>query len=373
MKCFPNRALALIVLFIQAISFHCRKEPGSTVSPPLPGDSIFGIRTPFWSKDGSRIIGLGHIFGIDGDNFYEIDPTGGAARRISSDTLEKDLPALSPDGNQIACLAAEMGRIYSLAHVWVMDIDGMNARDLTPGGGNWGNLRWSPDSRYLVFDGGVEDSGAVNYQIARADFRNGYVKLLTRSSNSGNRDASYLAGGDKIAFSSGRLRTDYGGKVWLMDSDGTNPLPLDTTRTASITVRPSPVRNEIFFVWGLGAESNAGVYRLTLDGTTLPALPASFRYLYRGDYFNLAQWSPDGETLLFMRGNPNSDLYILNRDGTGERRLTTGFSSHLFSYAWSPDSRYLVFSASADRDDRAHIFTFDLNTNILRKLVITHN
>jgi Tol biopolymer transport system component len=156
-----------------------------------------------------------------------------------------------------------------------------------------------------------------------------------------------------------------------MNVDGSDLVPLDTTRTASNTVRVSPIRNEIYFAWGLGGETDAGVYALDLDATTLPAEPSSFHYLYTGDHFNLAQWSPDGEFLLFPKGNPYSDLYVLHRDGSGIRRLTTGLAVHLFSYAWSPDSQRLVFMASDDGNRTVHLFTFDLNTNSLRRLVIT--
>jgi Tol biopolymer transport system component len=371
MQYTPNGALALAGLLLTAVSFYCNKDATPGVSSTPGDDSVFGIRTPFWSKDGSKIIGLGHIFGRDGDSFFEIDSGGGVARELSNDTLQKDSPSLSPDGKMIAYLAAEVGRIFSHAHVWVMRTDGTNARDLTPSGGNWGNVRWSPDSRFLIFDGGVEDSGAVNYQIAKADVQTGELRMLTRSSGYGIRDASYLSSGERIAFSSGRIQTDYGGKVWLMNVDGSDLVSLDTTRTASNTVRVSPIRNEIFFAWGLGGESDAGVYALDLDTTTLPAEPSSFHYLYPGDYFNLAQWSPDGEYLLFPKGNPYSDLYLLNRDGSGMRRLTTGLAVHLFSYAWSPDSQRLVFMASDDGNRTVHLFTYDINTNSLRRRVIT--
>jgi Tol biopolymer transport system component len=366
----PRGVLAFAGLILTAISLSCNKGGTSCVSSPSGGESTLGIRTPLWSKDGSKIIGLGHLFGADGDNFFEIDSAGGVAREISHDTLEKDSPVRSHDGTKIAYLAAEMGRIYSRAHVWLMNIDGSGAHDLTPSGGNWGNVRWSPDSRFLIFDGGVEDSDEVNYQIGRADIQTGELRLLTQSRSYGNRDATYLASGDRIAFSSGRVQTDYGGKAWIMAADGTGPVPLDTTRTGSNTVRPSPVQNEVFFVWGLGAESDAGVYGINLDTTILPAQPSSFHWLYAGDYFNLAQWSPDGKALLFPKGNPYSDLFLVNRDGTGMRRLTTGLAVRLFSYAWSPDSRHLVFSASDDGNKTVHVFTYDLNTNRLKKLTI---
>ena len=237
MKHFQKLLPALLCLMMALFSVGCSKDdtPTSYRFPfPPPADTIGGIRNPFWSKEGSKIIGIGHVFGREGDDFYAIPPGGGLPVRIFRDSLEKDLPVLSPDGRSIAYLAAQMGRIYSSAHVWVVNVDGTGARDLTPSGGNWENLRWSPDSRYVVCDGGVEDSGAVNYQILKADAGSGDLIMLTRSARVGNRDPYYIAGGNRIAFSSNRIQTDYGGKVWLMDDDGSNPVPIDTTPTASV-------------------------------------------------------------------------------------------------------------------------------------------
>ena len=48
-------------------------------------------------------------------------------------------------------------------------------------------------------------------------------------------------------------------------------------------------------------------------------------------------WSPDGKQILFVgRRNSNADLWIMNADGTGQRRLTAtpGYGEHTF--AWSP-------------------------------------
>jgi WD40 repeat protein len=377
---FMNTVSIAIVLLLLTIALDCRSDKPSIPTAISPSGSPLGLRTPFWSKDGSQIIGLGHTFGIDGDDFYQVDAAGGMARRLFHDSLEKDLPALSPDGNRIAYLAAPMGRIYSRAHVWVIDTDGGNARDLTPSGGNWENVRWSPDSKYLVFDGLVEDSGALNYQIVLADVRSAETRLLTRSSTYGCRDPGFLPGGNRIVYTSGRTRADYGGKVFVSDSfadlsftGAVHSTPIDTTPASSMSARPSPVRNTIYFYWGIGGEAGAGVYGLDLDAVGIPASPSSFVYLYRGDYFNLAQWSPKGELLLHLEGTPKSDLYILNRQNKTEQRLTTGLSVRLFSYAWSADSKRLVFSASDGASGSINTFTYNLETNALRKLTITHN
>ncbi len=369
-----------LVLAFAPITPGCRRDTPPTPTSISSGDRPFVFRTPFWSKDGTRILGLSHTFGIDGDDLYEVSADGGGVRTIFHDTLEKDLPILSPAGSSIEYLAAQVGRIYSRAHVWVINSDGGNARDLTPSGGNWENVRWSPDSRYLVFDGLVEDSGSVNYQIVRANVESGESRLLTRSARFGNRDASFLTTGDRIAYTSSQLKSEYGGKVCfsglLTDSSrsaaGPKSVPIDTTPTSSISPRPLPVGNMIYFLWGTGGEAGAGVYGLDLDAVKLPAAPSSFVYLYRGDYFNFAQWSPDGSMLLYLKGNPSSDLYLLDRRSRTERRITTGFAVRLFSYAWSSDSKRLVFSASEGAGPTANTFIYDIEANVLNKLTITH-
>ncbi|MGH7528854.1 MAG: hypothetical protein ACREMN_00580 [Gemmatimonadales bacterium] len=54
-------------------------------------------------------------------------------------------------------------------------------------------------------------------------------------------------------------------------------------------------------------------------------------------------WSPDGEQLVFTGFDGGlSDLFIVNRDGTGLRRLTTDKYADLHP-AWSPDGRTVAF------------------------------
>jgi dipeptidyl aminopeptidase/acylaminoacyl peptidase len=65
-------------------------------------------------------------------------------------------------------------------------------------------------------------------------------------------------------------------------------------------------------------------------------------------------WSTAGNTLLFARdigGNENAQLFVVNADGSGERRVTTDDGAmHIFG-AWSPDGRAIAYAAN--RRDRA--------------------
>src|SRR5215216_425595 len=67
-------------------------------------------------------------------------------------------------------------------------------------------------------------------------------------------------------------------------------------------------------------------------------------------------WSPDGRQLVFQSARlGNTTLYIINADGTGERRLTrTGYGDDTHP-AWSPDGRTILFDSS--RDGAWHLYT----------------
>src|SRR6266436_9886038 len=67
------------------------------------------------------------------------------------------------------------------------------------------------------------------------------------------------------------------------------------------------------------------------------------------------QWSPDGQRLVFTGfSNGFTDLYIINRDGTGLRRLTDDKYADLHP-SWSPDGKTIAFVT-----DRGGETDFDL-------------
>jgi len=59
-------------------------------------------------------------------------------------------------------------------------------------------------------------------------------------------------------------------------------------------------------------------------------------------------WSPDGSKIAFWSDRDgNSDIYVMNADGSEQTRLTDNSASDQ-EPAWSPDGRRVAFVSSRD-------------------------
>jgi TolB protein len=104
------------------------------------------------------------------------------------------------------------------------------------------------------------------------------------------------------------------------------------------------------------------VYTVNPDGSGSTALT-------RDDTSSQPAWSADGERIAFMKvpfpqpGNCESqcaDIYVMNADGTGLTKVTSG-NSYDFSPAWSPDGSKIVFASY--RNGNSDIYTMNADGN----------
>jgi Tol biopolymer transport system component len=130
------------------------------------------------------------------------------------------------------------------------------------------------------------------------------IRQLTSDPNFPIRYASWSPDGKKIAITSdaGGV-SQYGPAIYIMNSDGT------------------------------------GLYKLT------NASPEGFNYA-SGDR---PVWSPDGRSIAFQRvmvpeALGNTELFVIDVDGTHERRLTSTRDTAERPGSWSSDARYLYFA-----------------------------
>ncbi len=236
-----------------------------------------------------------------------LDGTG--ARRITGRPRDRRLdasrPQWSPDGRRIAFLWSTGGR-RRFPELWVMNADGTAKRkilSLAAQGRAYGlhtddfSASWSRDGKWLLAEGTAGNSlrSAIQAISATGD-------------------------GARLVYVSGsRASIHY--PTW------------------------SPRGGRIAFLTGSWPSS---LVVAAADGTRRRTIARA----YRGEGGRPFDWAPDGRRLVFLR-QPKSggygDIYIVNTDGTGLRRVignadTCGQGVH--RPIWSPDGKSILFETS---------------------------
>ena len=138
----------------------------------------------------------------------------------------------------------------------------------------------------------------------------------------------------KIVFTSER---DSYNDVYVMNADGTGQTRLTTNLDLDLWPAWSPDGTQIAFK--SFREGNDEIYVMNADGTEQTRLTTETLYIY--SVFAHFVWSPDGSKIAFgsyrdSNGMPSAqDIYVMNKDGTDQTRLTTNPSWDL-DPSWCP-------------------------------------
>ena len=186
---------------------------------------------PSWSPAGTTIAFSSSceincdIFTVDGD--------GDNLTRLAQHEMDDVRPSWSPDGSKIAFVSALGGLVFSPRHIFVMNADGKERRNLT---GNTDLMdsfspTWSPDGDKIAFNSRRNFMSDDIYVITAEG------KTLEKLTEEGdNTSPVYVLDGTKIAFVSHR-DGDY--NIYLMDTNGRNAVKLTRTPHGSKNISPS--------------------------------------------------------------------------------------------------------------------------------------
>jgi Tol biopolymer transport system component len=243
-----------------------------------------------------------------------------------------DGPEWSPDGTKISASGSSLSDVGSCCsrNVYVMDADGTNVQRLTntPSAteGEDYQATWAPDGSWLAF-------------------------VSTRSD--GPRDP------DNPDDSSDR-------EIYRMNADGTNEQQLTDTPSVSSDEQPSisPDGTKIAFAssqhyqqFGDPDGDQLDIYVMDANGG--PAERLTFDSGTKNPTINLLSesrnpaWSPDGTQIAYeSTRSGNSEIWVMNDDGTGEPVNVSQHESWDSNPAWSPDGTQITFqSRRAGQDD----------------------
>jgi Tol biopolymer transport system component len=227
-------------------------------------------------------------------SIYLVNPLGGKAKRLTKNGVVAYEPAWSPDGKKIVFRSGS----GSAEDLYTMNADGSGWKRLTHERDHDQDPAWSPDAKKIAY---------------------------VRYANSGRS-----------------------GGIWVINANGGSPKRL-TNNTNDGQPEWSPDGHKIVFTSSRDGSGNYDLYVMDANGHGIHKLFPSLRASFPCSCTSLSDplWSPDGKHLLFTDG---SALYLVDAaSGTGKQTLTTLGKNSAGEQedpqpAWSPDSTKIVFA-----------------------------
>jgi Tol biopolymer transport system component len=260
-------------------------------------------------------------------------PDGTQERLIPGSPRDVTDASFSPDGTRIA-FVRDLGGSCP-ARLYLMRADGTHVRPFT---GRvldpvmespcYGGLAWSPDGKRLAFTKDDVLGSSIWVRPVAGAPSHELSEVPPESSGRDDFNPAWSPDGETIAFD----RTDPPG-LWLMDADGSNQRRLNTTSDTCPRAQDpdwSPDGQWIAFARackppaGGGEEDWSDIWLIRPDGSDLRRLTHADRLAWAA---HSPAWSPDGKRIVFVRlvsrsrYSDFSDIYLMNADGTGQKRL----------------------------------------------------
>ena len=293
-------------------------------------------------------------------------------------------PQISPDGRQVAYVRKSNDVMTDKARssIWLVDVATGQQRPIAVGSGDSFGPAWSPDGKRLAY-GSTAEGGAPQLFVRWMD--SGQTARITGLPDS-PQDIEWSSNGNRLAYvmnvpddgpKLGSAPTKPEGANWA------KPLEIidKITYRADGAGYLKPGFDHIFIVdanggapqqltfgafhdraphWERGGQSilfsavrkpdwemianDSEVYRVSLSGGEPQALTSR-----KGPDDN-PHPSPDGRSIAYvgydddLRGYQQADLYVMDANGGGARKIAPGLDRSINDFAWSADGRSIVAS-----------------------------
>lgn len=237
------------------------------------------------------------------------DFSTGKERPLTRNSVLDEYPRWSPDGARIAFYSDRDGT----RQIYVMDVDGGEVRRVTTGFTLNEDPSWSPDGTRLCFWAAPEEDTQENLYAVNLDGSG--VMNLTRAKKGTRRVPDWSPGGNHIAYTSNKFLNHqiYVGNIRERTEKRLTLNPRGTCRA-----RWSPDGTRLAYSdAGYGLQKNVDIWEMDPDGNNKTRLTEDPAHDYDVAY------SSDGTKIIFSSDRSgNYELYVMNRDGSAETRLT---------------------------------------------------
>ena len=254
-------------------------------------------------------------------------------KRLTQNPTREDRPTFTSDGR-----IRFVRWVNNLPTTFIMEADGSNQRPDTSIAGLETGL-WSPDGRKVVFSKMGDESGSV--YLANAD-GSGERRLPFIFGNNG-----WAPDGRQFIYQAGRPNSD----IFLYT--------LETGQSITLASGPSFEADPLIspdgksFVFVSDRDGNPEIYIQDLDRSSPPR-----RLTDHPAHDEFPTFSPDGTQIVFNsnREDENFDVYIMNTDGSGVKRLTNWKTNEeIRPGCWSADGTQIVFLSHQDGKPNVYI------------------
>lgn len=248
---------------------------------------------------------------MDGDNeIYVMEKNG--ITKLTDNTWNDEYPVWSPDGTRIAYTADQQGHY----DIYVMKADGSQVTRLTTTDSQEKEPAWFPDGNSIAYSREIKKFIRKQLTLWRVDVQTKRTERIIPGYDRGHTIPDISPQGRLLTFTGKRT-----------------------------------------FGW------DAAVYDMQ---------KRKVQFLDEGGKSCRARFSSDGKKLAYVssKADGKGDIWVMDPDGTGKKRLTERNETYDYFPSWSPDGRFVVFNSSRQHDHNGDwaLYTIEVRTGEVRLL-----
>jgi Tol biopolymer transport system component len=274
---------------------------------------------------------------------YRVPVIGGAPVKLIDDLYLHF--TLSPDGNRLAFTRRYFGE--GKIAMMIANVDGSGERRIAtrPLNEPYEFLAWSPDGEVIVCTVGPTGLEGNQKSITELHVKDGAERSLTSQKWQSVGRKAWAPDGSGLWFNAYRAEKQRE-QIWYLPYPGGEPRPTTIglencsriSMTADLKTMLCSQKNQTSDIW-LAPEGDTSRARKLTTGMSL-------------------SWAPDGRIVYESDFDGNRDVWIMNQDGTGGKKLTSGPGRNGAPRV-TPDGRYILFTSL--RSGEPQIWRMDID------------